>query len=339
MALSLDRHESSIRAPIPNFFACYCGLSHSTDPAQQHSPQQKLRSVSFTLILLIFLFGAEWIISLWSHSLSVQADAGHLVSDIMAVGITLLALWLGGRPAIGRATFGHQRLEILAALVNGIGLLLVAILIALESWERLHHPQTVLSVPMVVGGALGLIVNSINLWVLRQNSRNDLNLRAAFLHTLVDVVSSVGIIVASLSIHLWQWLWMDTLTGFLVAGFTAVSSVPLIVESLSIFLEYAPPTIDPEAVERQLLSTPEVQFIKSLKIWQISANQTALCSHIQVSHHLDSADRDRLLKAIEKDLIAEFPIQEITLQVTSINTPNAVILHPLFQKSLIDFVV
>ena len=336
MTSSVDRHPS----PLPNFFSCYCGIAHSTEPG---SAGQKFRTVSVTLTLLVVLFSTEWGIALWSHSLSVQADAGHLVFDLVAVAITLFALWLGDRPAIGRATFGHQRLEILAALVNGLGLLGVAAAIAVESWERLNHPHDVLSLPMVAGGTLGLFVNSINLWVLRQNSRQDLNqdlnMRAVLLHTVSDVASSVGIIVASLSIHLWQWLWMDTLTGFLVAGFTAISAVPLIVDSLRIFLEYAPQTIDPEAVEKQLLNTPEVQSIKSLKIWQISAHQTALCSHIQVSHHLDSADRDRLLKSIEKDLKSEFSIQEITLQVTSLGTPDALILHPLFQRSLIDFVV
>ena len=332
MASSVDRSP----VPIPNFFSCYCGIAHSTEPS---STQQKFRNVSFTLVLLVVLFGFEWGIALWSHSLSVQADAGHLVFDLLAVAITLLALWLGERPAVGRATFGHQRLEILAALVNGVGLLLVAAAIAVESWERLNHPHDVLSMPMVAGGTLGLIVNSINLWILRQNSRHDLNLRAAFLHTLSDVASSVGIIVASLSIHLWQFLWMDTLTGFLVAGFTAISAVPLILDSLRIFLEYAPQTIDPEAVEQRLLNTPEVQSIKSLKIWQISTDQTALCSHIQVSNSLDSADRDRLLKWIEKDLKSEFLIQEITLQVTSFSTPEPLVLHPLFQRSLINSVV
>ena len=334
MTLSADRHKAP--APTPNFFSCYCGIAHSTESG---STKQKFRSVSFTLILLIVLFGVEWGIALWSHSLSVQADAGHLVFDIVAVAITLFAVWLGERPAVGRATFGHQRLEILAALVNGVGLLLVAAAIAVESWERLNHPHAVLSLPMVAGGTLGLLVNGINLWVLRQNSRHDLNVRAAFLHTLSDVASSVGIIVASLSIHLWQWLWMDTLTGFLVAGFTAISAVPLIKDSLRIFLEYAPQTIDPETVEKRLLNTPDVHSIKSLKIWQISAHQTALCSHIQVSNRLDSADRDRLLKSIESDLKSEFSVQEITLQVTSIGTLEPLVLHPLFQQSLMDIVV
>jgi cobalt-zinc-cadmium efflux system protein len=339
MALSVDRSEAL--TPTFNFLACYCGVAHSSDlqPDSSDSTQSKLRRVSLTLVLLTSLFGVEWGISLWSGSLSVQADAGHLVSDVVAVGITMLALWLGGRPAIGRATFGHQRLEILAALVNGLGLLLVAVMIGLESWERLHHPQTVLSLPMVAGGALGLVVNGINLWMLRQNSRHDLNLRAAFLHTLADVVSSIGILVASVSIHLWQWLWMDTVTGFLVAGFTAISSVPLILESLAILLNYAPTTIDPITVEHQLLNEPDVQQVNSLKIWQISANQTALCGHLTVSDRLDGLERDRLIKTISESLKTEFLIQEITLQVTSMKSIEQQMLHPIFQKTLMDYVM
>lgn len=276
--------------------------------------------------------------SWWSGSLSVQADAGHLVSDVVAVGITLVALWLGNRPAIGRATFGHQRLEILAALVNGIGLLAVAVTIGFESWERLHHPQTVLSLPMVVGGALGLVVNGFNLWMLRQNSRHDLNVRAVFLHTLTDVASSIGILMASLSIHLWQWLWMDTVTGFVVAGLTAISSLPLIMESLAILLNYAPTTIDPIVLEKTLLNHSDIQGVKSLKIWQISANETALCGHLEVSEQLNGQDRDRLLERLSESLKTEFSIHQITLQITSLKPIEKLPLHPIFQKTLMDCV-
>ncbi len=341
MALSLDRpalNPQTTPTADFNFFACYCGISHSIGEADTDTAQLKLRRISLTLLLLTLLFGVEWGMSWWSGSLSVQADAGHLVSDVVAVGITLVALWLGNRPAIGRATFGHQRLEILAALVNGIGLLAVAVTIGFESWERLHHPQTVLSLPMVVGGALGLVVNGINLWMLRQNSRHDLNVRAVFLHTLTDVASSIGILMASLSIHLWQWLWMDTVTGFVVAGFTAMSSLPLIVESLAILLNYAPTTIDPIVLEKRLLDHSDIQSVKSLKIWQISANETALCGHLEVSEQLDGLDRDRLLASLSETLKTEFAIHQITIQITSLKPIEKLPLHPIFQKTLMDYV-
>jgi cobalt-zinc-cadmium efflux system protein len=323
-----------------SFFTCYCGISHSIDaPATPDTTQLKLRRISLTLLLLTLLFGVEWGMSWWSGSLSVQADAGHLVSDVIAVVITLVALWLGSRPAIGRATFGHQRLEILAALVNGIGLLVVAGTIGVESWERLHHPQTILSWPMVVGGTLGLVVNGINLWMLRHNSRHDLNVRAVFLHTLTDVASSIGILIASLSIHLWQWLWMDTVTGFVVAGLTAISSVPLIVESLAILLNYAPSTIDPIVLEKTLLNHGDIQSVKSLKIWQVSADETALCGHLEVNSQLDGIGRDRLLSTVSESLKTEFSIHQITLQITSVKRIEKSSLHPIFQRNLIDCVM
>ncbi len=342
MALSLDRSASSSKskklASNFNVFACYCGISHSIGETNPATTQLKLRQVSLTLMLLTLLFVVEWGMYWWSGSLSVRADAGHLISDVLAVGITLVALWLGNRPAIGRATFGHQRLEILAALVNGVGLLIVAGTIGFESWERLHHPQTVLSLPMVVGGALGLFVNGINLWMLRQNSRHDLNVRAVFLHTLTDVASSIGILIASLSIHLWQWLWMDTVTGFVVAGLTAISSVPLIIESLAILLNYAPPTIDPIILEKTLLDHSEVQAVKSLKIWQISASETALCAHIEVSEQMNGHDRDRLISTLSESLKINFSVHQITLQITSVKPIEKPTLHPIFQRTLIDYV-
>jgi cobalt-zinc-cadmium efflux system protein len=155
---------------------------------------------------------------------------------------------------------------------------------------------------------------------------------------LTDIASSVGILIASLSIHLWQWLWMDTVTGFVVAGLTAMSSVPLIIESLAILLNYAPSSIDPIVLEKTLLNHPEIQSVKSLKIWQISANETALCGHLEVSDQLNGLERDRLLAMLSESLKADFLIHQITLQITSVKPIEKPPLHPIFQKTLMDCV-
>ncbi len=217
MVRSLLKPSSTSNQTLP---LCFCGISH------QPKGQRKLRVVAIALLSLVVLFLVEWGMAQWSGSLSLQADAGHLMIDGGALTITLVATWLAGRNP------GNQRLETLAALVNALGLLVIALLIGWEGVERWRSPQVVMGLPMLLGGLLGLGVNGMNLWLLGRDRGDDLNLRAAYLHTASDAASSVGILLASLSIHLWHLHWMDVTVSWLVAGLTGLSAVPLIRESV-----------------------------------------------------------------------------------------------------------
>jgi cobalt-zinc-cadmium efflux system protein len=201
---------------------CFCGITHRS---HRQGPQ-KLRVLALALLSLVVLFLVEWGMAQWSGSLSLQADAGHLMIDGGALTITLVATWQASRNP------DNQRLETLAALVNALGLLVIALVIGWEGVERWRSPQVVMGLPMLLGGLLGLGVNGMNLWLLGRNSGDDLNLRAAYLHTASDAASSVGILLASLSIHLWHLHWMDVTVSWLVAGLTGLSAVPLIRESV-----------------------------------------------------------------------------------------------------------
>jgi cobalt-zinc-cadmium efflux system protein len=142
--------------------------------------------------------------------------------DIATLGLTLLARWLAMRPANGQATFGYRRVEILAALLNGLSLLAIAALITWEAMARFQAPEPVLGLPMLITAAMGLIVNSLNITLLHQHSHDDLNLRGAFLHVVADAVSSVGVILAALAVYFFNWLWIDAAASLLVAGLTGL---------------------------------------------------------------------------------------------------------------------
>ncbi|NJM47395.1 MAG: cation transporter [Alkalinema sp. RU_4_3] len=213
---------------------CFCGVNHQV---AGFSSERKMRVVSIAMLSLSLLFAAEWGMAQLSGSLSLQADAGHLMTDLSALLITLGASWIAGRHP------GNQRLETLAALVNALGLLVIALVIGWEGVERWRSPQVVMGLPMLAGGLLGLGVNGMNLWLLGRNSQGDLNLRAAYLHTASDAASSLGILLASLSIHLWHLQWMDVTVSWLVAGLTGLSALPLIRESLRQLRQPAPAEI------------------------------------------------------------------------------------------------
>jgi cobalt-zinc-cadmium efflux system protein len=288
-----------------------------------------------TIGLLAGFFIAEFGVGLWSHSLSLLADAGHLLSDIAALGLTLLASWFAQRPAAGRATFGYRRVEILTALVNGLSLLAIAFLIAWEAMTRFQAPEPVLGLPMLIGAVVGLFVNCLNVTLLHQHSHDDLNLRGAFLHVVADVISSVGVILAALAVYFLNWLWIDAGASLLVAGLTALSAIPLVRESLEILMEYAPRSVDPAEVEAALTSFGAVYCVEKLYIWTITSGQVMLCAQLLVDS-LNAEEREQLLRRLQAHLHQEFGIGESILQLTSRNSTESVPLHPLLSPNLVS---
>ncbi len=287
-----------------------------------------------TIGLLAVFFIAEWSVGLWSQSLSLQADAGHILSDITALAISLIASFLSQQPSQKKATFGNQRIEVLAALLNGLGLLIIATFITWEAIQRWQHPATILGLPMLGIAVLGLIVNLLNITLLHPHTHDDLNLRGALLHVIADTVSSVGVIIAAIAVHLWDWWWADVAVSLVVAIFTGLSALPLVQESLKIFLEYAPESIDPVEVEISLKSFPGVVQVEKLHIWALSLNQIMLCANLTVEC-ATIQERDRLLNKLENHIRKTFHIAEITLQLTGCKKPSSLPIHPLFNQDLI----
>lgn len=310
----------------------WCGCAD--DSVKAVNNYQKAKTLWITVGLLAIFFVAEWSVGLWSQSLSLQADAGHILSDITALAISLLASFLAQQPAKKKATFGHQRIEVLAALLNGLGLLAIATFIILEAIQRWQHPAAILGIPMLAIAVLGLIVNLLNITLLHPHTHDDLNLRGALLHVIADTVSSVGVIIAALAVHLWDWWWADVAISLLVATFTGLSALPLVQESLKIFLEYAPESIDPVEVEISLKSFPGVVQVEKLHIWAISLDKVMLCANLTVEC-TTIQERDRLLNKLKTHIHKTFNIAEITLQLTSSQKPSALQIHPLFNQDLV----
>jgi cobalt-zinc-cadmium efflux system protein len=188
----------------------------------------KQRQLLMALVLIGSFAIAECAIGLTSHSLALVAESGHLASDCMALGLAVLATWVAQLPRMG----GDRRSETWAALINGLGLAVIAGLVGWEAMEHLQKPPTeIASLPMLLTACLGFGVNAFNVKLLHGGSDQDLNLKAAFLHVLADMVSSVGVIVAAISVAAFHWLWADGVVSLFVAILITVSAVPLIWES------------------------------------------------------------------------------------------------------------
>ncbi len=313
---------------IDSTVGCNCCYLNQTEVIRT---REKTQTLWMTIGLLGGFFVMELSIGLWSHSLSLLADAEHLFSDIGALGLTLLATYFARKPAADRATFGYRRVEILAALVNGLSLLAIAILITCEAIGRFQAPEAVLGLPMLITSVIGLVVNILNITLLHQHSHDDLNLRGAFLHVVADTISSLGVILAAIAIYYLNCLWIDAVASLIVAILTGLSAIPLIWESLRILMEYAPNSINPTVVAASLKTFPQVKSIEKLHIWTITAGQVMLCAHVKVKSPT-VAEQERLLKQLQSHLNQEFGIPESILQLTNCHDRESVILHPLNQN-------
>lgn len=308
---------------------CFC----EDDSPQLISRQQKSKFLQMGVYVLTCFLVTEWSVGLWSGSLSLQADAGHILADVVALLISLLASFLAQQPAKNQATFGNQRLEVLAALINGLSLIAIASFIIWEAIHRWQNPEPILGLPMLLIAVLGLIINIFSIKLLHPHTHNDLNLQGVFLHVIADTLSSLSVIIAALLVHICHWFWADSVISLIVAVFIGLSALPLVKESLNIFLEYAPESIDPNEVNISIKSFPNVLQVEKLHIWKISSNSVMLCANLTVEC-ATIGERDRLLKKLRTHLQKTFGITDITLQLTSYKSLVETSINPLLNQDL-----
>jgi len=247
-----------------------------------------------------------------SGSLALLADAGHMLTDLLALIVAFAALSLGALPADRRATYGYRRLEILAALINGVALVVLSVSIAYEAIERWLAPQPVDHTIMAAVAAVGLLANLIGLWLLHAHGDN-LNMRGAFLHVLGDTLTSVGVIVGALIIALTGWARIDALISLAIAGVIVFTSLILLRDVVNVLLEAAPRGINTEEVRHTIHGVVGVAQVHDLHVWSITSGLPALSAHVVVAD--PAADFHSLLVDIRQRLRDEYHIDHATLQI------------------------
>jgi len=238
------------------------------------------RRLVFALILTGLILAAEIAGGLWTGSLALLSDAAHVFLDLLALGTSYIALRLATLPPDDRHTYGFHRLQVLAALANGATLLLVALGIFREAWERFSHPTAVLAGPMLIVAVIGLAVNLAVALVLRRHDHHDLNVRSAFLHVLGDALSSAGVIVAGVVILLTGWSWVDPLTGVLIGLIILAGSGRVLREAVHILSEGMPGRLTASQVAEAMRRVAGVREVHDLHVWTITPGYAALSAHV-----------------------------------------------------------
>jgi cobalt-zinc-cadmium efflux system protein len=262
--------------------------------------------------LTLAFTAVEIVGGLLTGSLALLADAVHMLSDNLALALALFAVWLAGRPSTPERSFGYQRAEILAALANGVILVVLAIWIFIAAWGRLMDPPDVLAGWMAVVAAVGLAVNLVAAAILTRAGHDTLNMRAALRHVIADAIGSAGVLVAALVILLTGWRYADPLAGALIAVAILASSWSVLRDSVNILLEGAPKGIDPRELGRRLAEAPGVVEVHDLHVWTITSGFPSLSAHVLVARDDDCHARRRELEEL---LLREYGIEHTTLQV------------------------
>ncbi len=273
---------------------------------------RRQRRLSLVLALTATYLVAEAVGGWLTNSLALLADAGHMLADVAALTLALVAVWFGARPATPRKTFGYHRLEILAALVNGVALIVISLLILYEAWGRWHDPRPVESDLMIAVAAGGLCVNLLCAWLLHADHADDLNVRGAWLHVLGDALGSVGAIIAGVLMSMWGWYQADALFSALIAVLIVWSSWHVIRESTNVLLEGTPAHINLASVEEAILQTGGVEAVHDLHVWTITSGREALSAHVVHAPHVVQPE---LLKALRVKLQDRFGVDHLTIQM------------------------
>lgn len=267
--------------------------------------------------MLTFVYMLAEAVGGWlTNSLALIADAGHMLTDVAAMSLTLGAIWFASRPATAKKTFGYYRLEILAAFVNGIALALLSVWVIYEALTRWTVPPDINGSHLTLIAAGGLVVNVIAAWLLHSEHKNDLNIRGAFLHVIGDLLGSVAAILAGVAIVGFGWRWADPVVSILISLIIIVGAWRLILDSVNVLLEGTPAHIDLASVERTILETNGVAGVHDLHVWTISSGIDALSAHIS---HSDSVAHSDLLAAVRTRLHDGFGIDHLTIQMETLD--------------------
>jgi cobalt-zinc-cadmium efflux system protein len=281
--------------------------------AHHHSHSTDSKKLGWTILLNLGITAAEAIGGILSGSLALLSDAGHNLSDVIA----LILAYFGARGAAmkptKRSTYGFKRLEVVTALINALSLVAIAVFITIEAFRRYADPQEIDGAIMLSVAFIGLLGNLVSVWILHRDRHKTINNRAAFLHMLYDTISSVAVIIGGIIIIFSGWYLLDLILSVLIAMMILWSSLEILREATGIFMEAVPSGIDVDDVRRSIASVKGIREVHHLHIWSISSSEVALSCHIRIAEGKET-EFPGAIRAVHDVLRERHGINHVTIQ-------------------------
>lgn len=293
------------------------GPARSGDHGHSHgvAPNANRRYLVIALLLLLTFMVVEVVVAIFSGSLALLSDAGHMLSDVGAIGASLWALQLAARPATGAWTYGWKRAEILSAAANGITLLVVSAVVAIEAIRRLIEPPGVAGMPVLVVALVGVAVNLVAAWLLAKANRSSLNVEGAYQHILTDLYGFIGTVIAGLVIVLTGYTRADAIASLIVVALMIKAAWGLLRDSGRILLEVAPAGLDLDSLRAHLMDNDHVHDVHDLHVWTVTSSLPTLSAHVVIDDScFSSAHAPRLLDELQACLVGHFDVEHSTFQ-------------------------
>jgi cobalt-zinc-cadmium efflux system protein len=288
------------------------GHHHAHGALGGHTRDADRRTLFVVLAMAGTFMFVEFAGGILANSLALLADAAHMLTDVAAIALALLALRFASRPATASKTYGYYRMEILAALINGAVLMVLCFFIIREAWERFRSPVEVGGTVMLVVASMGFTVNLIMAYLLHRSAGESLNLRGAYLHVLGDLLASVGTISAAVVVLTTGWMAADPLISVIVAVLILISSYKLVRESVDVLLEAVPSHLDLGEIRQAIEDLPAVDMVHDLHVWTVTSGYFAMSGHAIVT---DLGQSHLVLRQIHDLMHDRFGIRHVTVQI------------------------
>jgi len=290
-------------------------MEHNHAHAHNHSHSIKGKNLFITIILNIVITVAQITGGIFSGSLALLGDAMHNFSDVVALVIAWFANKLSSKENSISKTFGFKRAEILATLFNASVLFGIGIYLIFESVERFLHPQAIGSMTVIYLAILSIILNALSVFLIKADAHDNMNIKAAYLHLLSDVMTSVAVLVGGIFMMLYEIYWIDSIVTVFIAIYLMKSSFGLLRDSSAILMQFAPKNIDIKEIEKLVLENECIKNIHHIHLWQLNDKELFLEAHIDLKSDMAVSQTSKIIDDIKEELMEHFGISHTTLQV------------------------